>query len=324
MNTVKINNMILTPVPRHLSGQILNQLYEKINMSKYRYQMMSEKTHVQEVVNTKHVVSYHTQGFNFILFLTFVDGKPFNCMISKKELKFYMNQNNLNDVKVYTFRMRYLKDTFYQGTIFDGKLIKTNTKEGKFLVYDSYYLCGQTLEQMNILKKSVIINKVLLDVNANLAECNAKIEMTPLFSCDEVPKMVYEQKVTAYNINGLVFIPEVSGKLHIYVNDSEFEHIRTGCGRDDGNIDKPSTNESQQEFMVKKTDIPDVYELYWNTNNGLIREGIAYVPNMFSSHHLRKVFKEKEMQKMTCVKSLKFNKWLPLCQDINELSTVLF
>ena len=140
MNTVKINNMILTPLRRDLCETVLTRLYNRINMSKYRYQMMTEKVHIQDVVNAKHMVSYHMHGFNFIMFLTSIDGKPYNCLISKKELKFYLNQVKLHEVKIYMFRMRFMKDNFYRDTIFDGKLIKTDDFRGKFMIYDTYYM----------------------------------------------------------------------------------------------------------------------------------------------------------------------------------------
>lgn len=293
-------------------------------MSKYRYQMMSEKTHIQDVVNTKHMVSYHMHGFNFIMFLTTIDGAPYNCLISKRELKCYLNQVKMHEVKVYMFRMRFLKDHFYRDTIFDGKLIKTNDFKSRFMIYDTYYLCGQSVEQIPLMKKKGLVDKALGEMKANLTETNMQVEMVKLFTYEEVPHMVYECDIAQHNINGLVFIPEISGKWYIYVNDSEFENIKNGADAEGAAEEKPSTNDSQQEFIMKKTDIPDVYELYWNTANGLAREGIAFIPNIVTSHHCRKLFKDKDMHKMLCIKSLKFNKWIPICQDISELSTVIF
>ncbi len=75
---------------------------------------------------------------------------------------------------------------------------------------------------------------------------------------------------------------------------------------------------------MKKTQLPDVYELYIDTSTGLIREGIAHIPNLKISHYCQELFKNKETIKMICIKSIKFNKWVPLIQDITELSSVIF
>ena len=49
--------------------------------------------------------------------MTMIDNKPMHCFISKKELKYYNNQNNMNDIKIYTFLMRYTKLHLYNDTI---------------------------------------------------------------------------------------------------------------------------------------------------------------------------------------------------------------
>lgn len=324
MTTVKINNMILTPLHRALCEPVLKALYNRINIMNYRYQMMTDKSHIQEVVNADDKrVCIHIQGFNYLMFFTMVDGKQYNCLVSKKELKYFFNQNRLNEVRIYTFRARHLPESYYHDTIFDGKIIKVEAgNAGVYMVYDAYYLCGQNVQSIDIDKKMLLVRKMLDDLNTC---CTVKIEAVNLYGYENIPALVYENAESTHKVNGLVFLPRMSGKWYIYVNDSEFEGIRNGTDSEECPDPKPTTNESQQEFVVKKTDIPDVYELYWDlTTRGLVREGIAYIPNMHTSHYCRRLFKDKEMQKMTCVKSVKFNKWIPLCQDITELSSVIF
>ena len=45
---------------------------------------------------------------------------------------------------------------------------------------------------------------------------------------------------------------------------------------------------------------------------------------MVTSKYCKELLKNQDMVKIKCVKSVKFNKWVPLCQDISELDNVLF
>jgi hypothetical protein len=45
---------------------------------------------------------------------------------------------------------------------------------------------------------------------------------------------------------------------------------------------------------------------------------------MITSRHCKNLLKEKDVEKIKCIKSIKFNKWVPICQDISELDNVLF
>jgi len=36
-------------------------------------------------------------------------------------------------------------------------------------------------------------------------------------------------------------------------------------------------------------------------------------------YYCKELLKNQDMVKIKCVKSVKFNKWVPLCQDISEL-----
>jgi hypothetical protein len=86
---------------------------------------------------------------------------------------------------------------------------------------------------------------------------------------------------------------------------------------------------------MKKTSTPDVYELYEaentseltgteNLTHNLVKEGIAHIPNMSTSHYFRNIFRNKNMIKVNCIRSEKFNKWIPLCDDYINYSEVIF
>jgi len=99
-NTIKINNINLTLVNKNLNFSILEKLYNCINLSKCYYQILNDNIHLNELKKSEYNVTYHVQGFNYIMFLTTINNKPFHCLISKRELKIYLTHNNLNEIKI--------------------------------------------------------------------------------------------------------------------------------------------------------------------------------------------------------------------------------
>lgn len=315
-NDVKINNMILTPLRKELYQAVLTNLYRTLNLSKIKYQMVTSHNNLLEIKNSPYYVTCHIHGYNYILFLTTIDGKPYNCLVAKKKLKYFLAQNVMSDMEIYTFKMKYVKPHFYQDTIFDGKIIKSESDDATFMIYDCYTLCSTDMYSIEMETKFNILSKVINELNVNIMQENMNIKIITLYNNNDIPKLF---KNPPLKINGLIFLPKLSGKYFIYVNEEEFN--------------KPKIFEKKQqiegsiyEFLMKKTDIPDVYELYVETESETYKEGIAHIPNMHTSFYCVDLFKntDEDMIKVKCIKSMKFNKWIPLCQDISELSTVLF
>lgn len=312
-NTIKINNINLTLVNKNLYFSILEKLYNCINLSKCYYQILNDNIHLNELKKTEYNVTYHVQGFNYILFMTTINNKPFHCLISKKELKIFLSQNNMNDIKIYTFNMKTSNMYLYFNTVFDGKIIKNDST---FLISDCYYLNGEDMYGTELKTKFNIINNILKDI-----ELNFNIKLVSLYKYSDIPNLIFKDiKKTNLKINGLIFLPNYSGKFYIYVNDSEFDNIKNNQQE----LQINTNINSECDFFIKKTKIPDVYELYFDSILGNVKEGIAHIPNMITSRYCKELLKYQDMIKIKCVKSIKFNKWVPLCQDISELDNVLF
>ena len=80
------------------------------------------------------------------------------------------------------------------------------------------------------------------------------------------------------------------------------------------NILKSRTYSYENTYNLKilsltKTDIPDVYNIYNDTNEKL---GIALIPNLKISHMCESYIKTSEPVKFKCSFSEKFKKWIPI------------
>ena len=69
-------------------------------------------------------------------------------------------------------------------------------------------------------------------------------------------------------------------------------------------------------FNIKETNTPDIYDLYVNGDDGLIKHSIAYVGKISTSKRLKKYFQEVgdsgDLVNVECKYNEKFSKWEPL------------
>ena len=114
--------------------------------------------------------------------------------------------------------------------------------------------------------------------------------------------------------------------------------IDVSCKAIDNNSESNNSESSNSEssncilpnhavFKILKTDIPDIYNLYYSENNtgGIVKYGIALVPNIKISHLLYNTFKSNPNDlnmRVECQFSKVFNKWTPIRFVNNEPYTL--
>jgi hypothetical protein len=219
-------------------------------------------------------------------------------------------------------------DILYKGTIFDGKLIQASSNKSSYIIHDMYMCEGKLTQHLTLETKLKKVDSILSKFrpgDSHYFDC----KVCRLYGFVDLPDLVFNKiKQTDLKINGIMFLPDITGKYYIYTNETEFDEIKFS-GSAQITITKKSSTASEVEFFMKKTTTPDVYELYEaeqeNTEtHSLVKEGIAHIPNISTSHYFRNVFKDKNMVKVSCIKSEKFNKWIPLCDDYINYSEAIF
>ena len=124
----------------------------------------------------------------------------------------------------------------------------------------------------------------------------------------------------------LIFYPKISGIVVLYI-DKKIEKINIESKQEESIVNRSfdiiynfkdflnsRTYSYEKELkkkilFIKKTDIPDVYNLYEKKDNPKI--GIAHIPNLKISHYCLKNI-GNELVSCNCVFSNKFQKWIPL------------
>lgn len=315
----KIGNANVQQLDSNLYPQVLDKIYSNVNFQKIRYQILNNKSYLEEIKSSKHYITPHFQGYNYLLVFMIINSVKYNLLIMKN-LKFWKEQNNMQDIKIYKFDTNNSYIDYSTISIFDGKMIN-NSNKSSFIINDIY---NKTMENLTLPEKLDQVNNILNKIKVN-DNHNFDCKVCRLYNFSELPDLVFNKlKTTELKINGLMFLPEYTGKYYIYTNDTEFDELKNNSNNNVTITIKKTNTNSEIEFYMKKTNVPDVYELYDNDETNLVKEGIAHIPNMKTSHYFRNIFQNKNMIKINCIKSDKFNKWIPICDDYIDYSESIF
>ena len=315
----KIGNANVQQLDSNLYPQVLDKIYSNVNFQKIRYQILNNKSYLDEIKSSKHYITPHFQGYNYLLIFMVINNVKYNLLIMKN-LKFWKEQNNIQDIKIYKFDTNNSYIDYSTISIFDGKMIN-NSNKSSFIINDIY---NKTMENLTLPEKLDQVNDILNKIKIN-DNHNFDCKVCRLYNFSELPDLVFNKlKTTELKINGLMFLPEYTGKYYIYTNDTEFDELKNNSNNNVTITIKKTNTNSEIKFYMKKTNVPDVYELYDNDETNIVKEGIAHIPNMKTSHYFRNIFQNKNMIKINCIKSDKFNKWIPICDDYIDYSESIF
>ena len=315
----KIGNASVQQLDSNLYPQVLDKIYSNVNFQKIRYQILNNRSYLDEIKSSKHYITPHFQGYNYLLIFMVINSVKYNLLIMKN-LKFWKEQNNMQDIKIYKFDTNNSYIDYSTISIFDGKMIN-NSNKSSFIINDIY---NKTMENLTLPEKLELVNDILNKIKIN-DNHNFDCKVCRLYNFSELPDLVFNKlKTTELKINGLMFLPEYTGKYYIYTNDTEFDELKNNSNNNFTITIKKTNTNSEIEFYMKKTNVPDVYELYDNDETNIVKEGIAHIPNMKTSHYFRNIFQNKNMIKINCIKSDKFNKWIPICDDYIDYSESIF
>ena len=301
-------------------NKIIDYLFNLIDLSKYRYNMLENTQQLQFLKTNNHYVSPNFKGFNyFLLFYKFSNKDkepyPYCIAIDKKNLSYH--RNTIDVKKIFMYKLKVMASSaIFRGTLFDTKLIKNI-----MLVKDCYYVMGNSLIDMDMNDKMIYLDTIIANQFQKEYSTNFKLKINKLYEysmlndiiTNIIPKCELE-------ITGLVFYPHKSGISYIYTdkkpteknnnvnivsNESynmiheikEFLSSRT-YSYENGNIKKV--------LIIEPSDITDVFYIYENDD----KIGIAHIPNYKVSTYCRENIKEKV--KCLCIFNKQFNKWIPL------------
>ena len=325
-------------------SNVVDFLYSKIDLSKYRYNILNHIDKLKFLQENIHFVAPNYNGFNYLIIFMKLNNENVCIAIDRKKLSYHKNQLDMNNLQILKLDMK-TNDTLYNGTIFDGKLINNNNKY-IFLIQDCFYMMGNKLLNMNMKDKMIHLNSVINNNFKDNYSKNIIFKINKLYNYEDIEALVNKMDSLEYKSYGLIFFPEVSGITTLYIEKKETNNTRetNNNTREINNKKEITINKKEitistkdyieqktyniithfvnflknriysyeengeiKNLLLLKTEITDVYDIFDNTE----KLGIALIPNLRISHMCSELITDKAI-KFKCVYCNKFKKWIPL------------
>lgn len=336
-------------INKDLVLSLLDYVYERIDISKYKYKVLKYEDDLQCLMQDKYYVSANVNGKNCLLVFKKINNKYISFLIDKKNLKYNREHINIEEIKYYFVQNRNDYD-IYDGTIIDGIFVENRRSNDKlFLMTDVYEFKGSLMINDNLKNKLLQINAYLNSKKNDKFLNNMTFVVNNIYPlCDILKLKEIILKSSGLDTRGFTFYPEISGtKLYFLNIDSENKknkEIIKVENKEDDDFDKKILSGSLQDVIPKKlkyinitgrdvyailemrkpegdTPIPDIYYVYCINEDGtkMLKIGIFSINTIETSIMCKKIMKEKKNGRalMRCKFDDKKNKWIPI-EEVNE------
>jgi len=326
MKPVKLGNEKALQITNALHIQELTNKISQygIDIEYKRYHFL-DKNRANELKQKEHSFVLNTYGAKYLLFLTYVNFKPYALYINRKNSTFFLVKTRF-DINL------------YQDTMFEGETIKINEKwyfyVGDCLVYkkvniivQSYvkryeilgnilendYVSDSYMEPFKLIKKDKydyediigvknrLIGTLPFRVNGYVFKCLENASYDILYIFPECRNKQIDDESPKNSVGGSVQQPAQQSAQHIKQSQQSTQHMQSKV-KDDA------------VFLMKKTEFPDVYEIYMfdSSNSKKAKIGYAGIPNIECSVMVKNWFLDKEEIYAKCKKNPVNEKWIPV------------
>jgi len=284
-------------------GALLKKYGVDIEYKKYHF---LDKNRAQELKSTKHSFVLNTFGTKYLLFLTKVNSKNYAIYINRKNESFYYVKTRFSE-------------ELYSDTILEGETIKIGN-DWSFLLSDIHLYRGKTLQSNTFDERYHRMTKLLNEeyVSDDYIE-PFRLLKKEVFDYTDI-KSVREKYIPTlpFQVNGYLFKSIAVAKYDIlYIfpecrNKKEESHRDQVIENNEHIIEKSVQKEMKDEmiFITKKTEYPDVYELYESSNSKIY--DYAGISTIGVSKLMREWFREKTELVILFKKNKVNERWGPV------------
>jgi hypothetical protein len=311
-------------VDNDVKYKVIEYLYSKLDLSKYRYNILNNIQKLKFLQETEHYISPNFKGFNYLLLMLVINDKQYCVAIDRKKLSYHKTQLDMKTIQIIQLNIKF-SDQIFNGTILDGKLINQKN-EYIFLIQDCFYLMGDKMFGMEMNNKMQHLDSIMKNNFKKEKNPNFEFKLNKLYNYEDLEGLVSNLPNLPLAINGLIFYPKLSGinilhvekkveKIDINSNNKEIIEQKTyHIIHDFVNFLKSrnysyENNGKNKTLWLSRTAIPDVYDISEKENGDKL--GIALIPNLKTSHMCDNLVNDKSV-KFNCILSVKFKKWIPL------------
>lgn len=219
-----------------IKNYIIDYLYDKLEMSEYRYTIVKNISDLFDLRNSKYYVSSNSCGINSFLVFTKNGSNFYSYYVDRRSMSYNKQSLKKNTVQIKEINIPVNKE-LYNGTIFDGiwidEELSSNNRDSKikkkyFIITDIYEFCGKKYITMDYFKKmanfELYLNNYVDNENSNI-----ELIIQRPYQINQIEKMFKEHIYTNFkklNIKGISFFPMNSGSKLIYLFDKDDDNTK--------------------------------------------------------------------------------------------------
>ena len=208
-----------------LNKQLIGSIFSQQNISNFKYELIQYETDLSKLSLKKFFTSINFCGTSSLLVFTKLNNKHYCFTVERQTLSYNFNKIDYNKVKLDMRNLR-LDYDIYQGTIFDGILVKTSNKDDLFIISDVYTFRGINYTKTRLDEKlKIVIDYLKENYSDDHLENNIRLTVNRIYPIDKtshvVNKILPEIKDLKYR--GLCFYPEYSETKLIFMFNNNQE-----------------------------------------------------------------------------------------------------
>ena len=286
----ELKQFILDDMKLKCGGIQYNSRYAKVYNDQYAHNL-----------NNPHVICLKSSGTPYLLYSTQINGVNY-CLLIDKKIKVGYDYPTMF-VTPYKF-----SSDIFNGTLIETELVRTKGNSWFLLLGDIYYYKSNSCKNKHILDRMNILHTMLDNEYTSDSFCDVcSIQIKKYFDYAD-KDYILEQFMPQldYGTRGFYFVPlKCSYSKILYM----FK---------DGDLEIKKVKSNTLNFMIQKTMKRDVYDLYLEGPNNIVKHSVACIPNLKCSMMIRKLIEETETEGtedtliVECKYNEKFEKWEPL------------
>ena len=316
---------------KKIVSYILNRLkrYYKIDITKAysKYFKMADTHSYKSLLREQHHVYYNFNEPLTLLYLTQYNGINFCYYIDPKK------------EQIISVKHRFSDELYLNDTLFEGKIIQDKENNWHFLISDLVIHQRHTYFT-DLLTKLRTLNQLIADnycADVVLDPCKVSVQdfvsyqYLESFLTDYRESLIYSNAIT-----GVIFRPDLANSTSniVFLFKKNFHQnltIPTVKTTDDKTVElnvscsAADTHRKNICFKLKKTNKPDIYELYLTNGKSDCYCDIANVPDIKTSNLVKSLFPAKyHYIYVNCKWDERFKRWTPYCRSERKNSDSIY
>ena len=318
----------------HAKDIILNEL-------EYKYQIRILQKHwfslddqqFQYVKKIPHAVCIRSNGNPYYLYFTKYEDVNQMMYIDKKVQPGYQKPRIILSKGQFA-------DSIFENTLLEGEMVKDNHQQWLFLINDVIIYKGKSLKDLALperLKYGYELFSQSYQQDTYMDVCQFQMKRYVPTTQKAIEELLLFSESLPYTSRGIYFYPypmkykpklinfndELIKSVYRKVKDTP-DFMEKQTLPDPVTVETPITiskpivpileSDTEKVIWLKKTEQPDIYDLY-DVENAPHKIGIACVPSLMISKMLRHVFKNMNVATAVpfkCQFDKRFDKWVPI------------